>query len=167
MNPDYDPMMPQKGQPQRNAIIFRYGEILLNFAEAMNEAYGPDGGPYGTMTARWAVNKLRARQTVNMPEYPAGMTKDQFRNRIQNERRVELAFEGHRYFDVRRWKKISDLNEIRGVHIINDGGTIRYNRIVLESRQFEDKFYFFPIPYQELIKAPNLGQNPGWEVMEE
>lgn len=160
VNPNYDPT--QKKALQRNSIIFRYGEILLNFAEAMNEAYGPDGGPYGSMTARWAVNTLRARPTVKMPEYPSGLSKEQFRTRIQNERRVELAFEGHRYFDVRRWMKISDLNEVRGVHIINEGGTLRYERVVLETKQFDDKFYFFPVPYEELIKAPNLGQNQGW-----
>jgi hypothetical protein len=161
LNPDWDPN--QKKARKRTSFIFRYGEVLLNFAESMNEAFGPDGGPYGTMTARWAVNALRARSSVNMPGYTAGMSKDQFRARVQNERRVELAFEGHRYFDMRRWNKISDMNEIWSMQIVADGKGVKYVRQIQEASVFGDKYYFTPIPYSELIKAPNLGQNPGWE----
>lgn len=147
----------------RNAIIFRYAEIFLNYAEAMNEAYGPDGGPNGTMTARWAVNQVRARQNVNMPAIPAGLSKDEMRNRIHNERRIELAFEDHRYYDIRRWKKGSESNVIRKITIQKvDESTFTYQVSVLETNNFQEYQYLLPVPYDELIKAPALGQNPGY-----
>ena len=78
----------------RACPIFRYAEILLNAAEAVNEAEGPDA-------AYKYVNEVRARS--GMPAY-GGMTKEKLRERIRNERRIELCFEDHRFFDIRRWK---------------------------------------------------------------
>lgn len=74
--------------------IFRFGEVLLNAAEAVNEAYGPSD-------AYQYINELRDR--VGMPAY-SGMNQEQLRERIRNERRIELCFEDHRFFDERRWK---------------------------------------------------------------
>ena len=88
-------------------VIFRYGEVLLNYAEAMNEAYGPEvpgPAPLDNLTALAAVNIVRARTGVAMPAFPAGMTQSAFRDKLRNERRVELAFEDHRFWDIRRWK---------------------------------------------------------------
>lgn len=77
-------------------IYFRLGEVLLNYAEAQNEAAGPDASVYR------AINQVRAR--VSMPALPTVLTQAQMRERIRRERQVELAYEEHRYYDVRRWK---------------------------------------------------------------
>jgi hypothetical protein len=141
--------------------LFRLGEIYLNFAEAMNEAYGPDVRVYD-MTARDAVNAIRKR--AKMPEFPTGMSKEDFRKKLKNERRVELAFEGHRFWDVRRW---GDGNktfnaDLRGMVIEKISTTqYKYTEKVVEKRVFEDKFNLYPIPYSEVVKS-NLEQNPGW-----
>ena len=93
-------------------------EILLNYAEAMAEAYGPDQvvSPF-TMSAREAVNLVRSRKNVKMPKFPTGMSKADFLARLHNERRVELAFEGHRFWDLRRWKALGDMKDIYKVNI--------------------------------------------------
>jgi hypothetical protein len=77
-------------------IFIRYAEVLLNYAEAKNEASGPDASVYS------AINAIRKR--AGMPDLEAGLSKDQMRAKIRNERRIELAFEEHRFFDIRRWK---------------------------------------------------------------
>lgn len=151
--------------------IFRLGELYLNFAEAANEAYGPEqkvsssiGNP---MSAREAVNKIRLR--VNLSELPADMLKDQFRIRYRNERRVELAFEEHRFFDVRRWKILDQTDKfVTGVKIYNNAGIFQYDRFKLSDRAaYTDKYLMFPIPQTEVSKMMKLTgvnwQNPGWE----
>lgn len=108
-----------------------------------------------------AANKTRQRAGVG--EFAAGMDNATFWTRYQKERMVELAFEGHRFWDVRRWKEadkflksITEMKLTRG-----DDGTINYARNTV-SRQWDDKMYLFPIPQTELMKNPNLTQNPGW-----
>ena len=100
----------------------RYAEILLNFAEASNEASGADVVPAGaTLSARTAVNLVRAR--AGMPALAAGLSQAAMRDAIRNERRVELAFEEHRFYDVRRWK-IADVTEnkpAQGINITQSG----------------------------------------------
>jgi starch-binding outer membrane protein, SusD/RagB family len=143
-------------QRRRPWVFFRYAEILLNNAEALNEASGPTTAVYA------AVNQVRARAAL--PALPAGLTQDQMRQRIRNERRVELAFEEHRFFDVRRWK-IADavLNApVRGMKITKVGTVLTYTPFVVEQRVFAPKNYLFPIPQSELNKAPSLEQNPGY-----
>ncbi len=141
-------------------IHFRYGEILLNYAEAQNEAAGPDASVYA------AINEIRSRQTVNMPPLPDGLSREEMRERIQNERRIELAFESHWYYDVRRWKMGDHYLSVplRGVRISKNGENLSYTYEDVEQRNFMDKNYLFPIPFEEWIKAPNLGQNPGYEI---
>jgi hypothetical protein len=80
--------------------IFRYAEILLNYAEAANEFEGPTGNVYS------AVEQIRVRAGLNPYQLPAGLSKEQMREVIRNERQIELAFEGHRFWDVRRWLQI-------------------------------------------------------------
>ncbi|MDR1221270.1 MAG: RagB/SusD family nutrient uptake outer membrane protein [Tannerella sp.] len=149
---------------QRHTLyILRLGEMYLNFAEAMNEAYGPEADPEGLgMTALEAVNRIRER--ANMPGFGAGMSQEAFRNRLRNERRVELAFENHRFWDVRRWKTGRETlgSDVRGVRIekLNDS-QFSYTPKIVEKRSFEEKMNLYPIPYSEVIKA-NLNQNPGW-----
>lgn len=127
-----------------NAIVFRYAEILLTYAEAKNEVSGPDQSVYD------AINKVRTRTSVNMPVIAAGLTKDQMRQVIRHERRIELALEGTRYSDLRRWKIAeSTLNGLA------DPGGIRI---------FTSKNYLWPIPGKEFdILGNQLVQNPGFE----
>lgn len=142
-------------------IVIRYAEILLNYAEAMNEAYGPnDDHGYGT-TAVQAVNEIRRR--VGMPSLPSSLDKDALRERIRNERRVELAFEGHRFWDVRRWMIAGDAlgTPVHGVSINKRGGTFEYTGIEVEDRRFEERMYFYPIPQSE-INITGWPQNPMW-----
>lgn len=149
--------------------IFRYAEVLLNYAEAMNEMYGPDLDPDGYgKTARIALNEVRQR--AGLPVFAeGGLTQDEFREKVRNERRVELAFEDHRHWDLRRWKiDVNPLGRpIHGVRIIredNGDGTFsdKYTPIEIEKRVFEDKMYLYPIPEGEILLQNSLPQNPGW-----
>lgn len=144
-------------------ITFRLGEFLLNYAECMNEAYGPNAAGEGIcadMTATEAVNMIRQR--AGMPDFPAGLGKDAFRAKYQNERMVELAFEGHRFWDVRRWKIGAETqNGVKAMEITLENGEPKYNVVSL-GRKWDDKMYLFPIPQSERLKNGNLTQNPGW-----
>ncbi|MFC2774634.1 MAG: RagB/SusD family nutrient uptake outer membrane protein, partial [Segatella oris] len=147
-----------------NWILFRYAEILLNYAEAMAEAYGPDQvvSPF-TMTAREAVNLVRSRKNVKMPDFPTGMSKADFLARLRNERRVELAFEGHRFWDLRRWKALDEMKDIYKVNIEKQAdGTLTFTKEKLSTYDITDKMYFYPISNAERYKNTNLKQNPGW-----
>ncbi|MBC8151839.1 MAG: RagB/SusD family nutrient uptake outer membrane protein [Bacteroidetes bacterium] len=142
---------------RRPWVLFRYAEVLLNYAEALNEAQGPVAEAYAS------VNQIRAR--VGMPALPAGLTKEQLRDRIQKERQVELCFEDHRFFDVRRWRKGEQLfnRPVTGMRISKTTTGFTYDRFTVETRLFNEKMYRFPIPQAELNRAPvNLKQNPGW-----
>ena len=147
-----------------NWILFRYAEILLNYAEAMAEAYGPDQTAAGLpLTAREAVNMVRARKSVAMPPYPTGMPQAAFLARLRNERRVELAFEGHRFWDLRRLKALDEMKDIYKVSIEKrDDGTLAYTREKLCTYAVTDKLYFYPFSNAELHKNGHLIQNPGW-----
>ncbi len=142
-------------------ILFRYGEILLNYAESMNELYGPeDPATYG-LSALEAVNSLRSR--AGMPDFPAGMTKNEFRKKLRNERRVELAFEDHRFWDIRRWMIGNQTTEIYGILITeNVFGGLAYSKTLVETRLFEDRMNLYPIPENELFINSKLVQNTGW-----
>lgn len=144
----------------------RYAEILLNFAEAANEAYGPDVVPAGsTLSARTAVNLVRSRPSVEMPGLAAGLSQLDMRLAIRRERQVELAFEEHRFYDVRRWM-IANVTEnvpAGGVTITkNTNGTFTYTpSVALDGRKFETKHYWLPIPRAEILASGNqLDQNP-------
>ena len=147
-----------------NWILFRYAEILLNYAEAMTEAYGPDQvvSPF-TMSAREAVNLVRSRKNVKMPDFPTGMSKADFLARLRNERRVELAFEGHRFWDLRRWKALDEMKDIYKVNIEKQAdGSLTFTKEKLSTYDITDKMYFYPISNAERYKNTNLKQNPGW-----
>jgi hypothetical protein len=146
-------------------VIFRYGEVLLNYAEAMNEAYGPEvAGPAPlTTTARTAVNLIRTRAA--MPGFPAGMLQSDFRTKLRNERMVELAFEDHRFWDIRRWKIGPSTTTIKGVNITRvstNPDVFSYSPKVVENRFWDDRMYLYPIPQTEMFINHNLVQNPGW-----
>jgi hypothetical protein len=150
-----------------NWPLIRYAEILLNYAESQNEAVGPDASVYA------AVNQVRQR--VQMPVVPAGLSQAQMRAVIRHERRIELAFEDFRYWDVKRWGLAETLftnatNPIRRVNItINTatGARTSYTYSNLSSPTYNSAFlpknYLFPIPQTEIDKPGNkLTQNPGW-----
>lgn len=151
-------------EKHHNWILFRYAEVLLNYAEAMVNAF--DDPDYKDakfpMSAREAVNTVRTRSGVNMPALGTGITKDDFVKRLKNERRVELAFEGHRFWDLRRWQDLSKSDKIYGVKIEKTDSGFDYSKFLYESRTITDNLYFYPISNTEKYKNPNLGQNPGW-----
>ncbi|UBD74995.1 RagB/SusD family nutrient uptake outer membrane protein [Parabacteroides goldsteinii] len=152
--------------------IFRLAELYLNFAEAAYQAVGPDGQVASkvgaeALSARDAVNKIRVR--AGIPALSSGMSKDSFEKRYRNERRVELAFEEHRFFDVRRWKILNETDDfVTGMKIVKEeDGTFTYNRIKLASRGTNaDKYLLYPIKQTEVAKMlKHTGanwQNPGW-----
>lgn len=140
-------------------VYMRYEETLLNFAEAKNEVLSaPDNSVYG------AVNEVRTRTGIAMPALPTGLTKAEMRERIRRERRIELAFEGHRFWDIRRWGiGKSVMREARGMRIASlGGGNFSYTPFLVESRVYEDAFDLFPIPQSERNRNTALGQNNGY-----
>jgi hypothetical protein len=138
-------------------IVFRFAEVYLNYAEAVYNATGSaDDATYG-MTANEAINVLRTRADIAMPEF----TEDgeAWVERYERERLVELAFENHRFWDVRRWMKADEYFKNVQVAEINAAKQLKRTTV---ARQWEDKYYLYPIPQSEVKKNPNLGQNPGW-----
>ena len=142
-------------------IIFRLGELYLNYAEAVYNALGSANVSSARfpMSANDAVNVIRTRSDVDMPQYEGN---DGFFERYIRERMVELAFEGHRFWDVRRWKLAEKyFTQIKSMDIRKQNGIMTYER-VSSNRKWDDKMYFFPIPSEEIAKNPSLMQNPGW-----
>ncbi|TSD66716.1 RagB/SusD family nutrient uptake outer membrane protein [Inquilinus sp. KBS0705] len=143
-----------------NYIIFRYAEILLSYAEAQNEAVGPDNTVYD------AVNKVRARSSL--PAVKPGLSKDQMRDYIHRERRIELAFEDKRWFDIRRWKITTGANGVLtspeyGMKIeAGAGGALTYTPVKIFTNTFFERQNWMPIPQGEIDKNPKLKQNPGY-----
>ena len=157
----------QNGTAIHTWILFRYGEILLNYAEAMNEAYGPDAAPAGyTLTARQALQLVRNRASSLLPAVTASSVTD-FRNVLKHERRIELAFEDHRYWDLLRWKDAETvLNQpIKGVTVTrNANNTYNYQVVDAASRTFRaPAMYYFPFSQAEIVRSNGtLTQNPGY-----
>jgi starch-binding outer membrane protein, SusD/RagB family len=144
------------GGADNDWIYIRYAEVLLNYAEAKNEASGPDATVYD------AINQVRAR--AGQPAL-AGLTQAEMRDRIRNERRVELCFEEHRFFDVRRWKLgMTYFTEpIRKVQIFRDGGgVLHYSYPVWEQRDYKEFQNLLPIPQNDIDRNGKLDQNTGY-----
>ena len=141
-------------------VNMRLAEVYLNYAEAMYYYYGNADakGDFG-MSANEAINVLRNRPEINMPNFSGNAN---FEERYMRERMVELAFEDHRFWDVRRWKKGNEFFVNIGVANLELQG----NDVILKRstnvRQWNDKYYFFPIPQSEINRNKNLIQNPGW-----
>ncbi len=145
-------------------VYFRYAEILLNYAEALNEAYGADyTDATFTLSARAAINMVRNR--VDMPSIPAGLSKADFRTAVHHERRVELAFENHRFWDVRRWKTAENTSQdLLGASIEKvTENVFNYTLKTVQARTWNNKYYLYPIPQNERYKNDNLKQNPLWD----
>ena len=138
-------------------ILFRLGEFYLDYAEAVFNATGSANDATFGMTANEAVNVLRKRSDIQMP--PFTEDGDAWVERYERERLVELAFENHRFWDVRRWKKGDKY--FRNIQVASISNSLELTRSSV-TRQWDDKYYFYPIPQTELKKNPNLTQNPGW-----
>jgi len=138
----------------------RFTELYLNYAEAANEAWGPDGDPNGYgFTARTIIKAIRKRAGITQPDPYATSVSDKaaMRELIRNERRLELCFEGFRFWDMRRWQL--DLTEnAKGVSIDNNV----YTTIDVENRAYPSHAYTCPIPNDEILKYEGLIQNKGW-----
>ncbi|MCW3089917.1 MAG: hypothetical protein JWP81_986 [Ferruginibacter sp.] len=150
----------------RGLPLLRYAEILLNYAEAINET-GNISEAYTT------IQKIRERAGIDkgidgMYGLKSNMNKDVMREIIRNERRIELGFEDHRFFDVRRWMiGMTVLNGFnKAMKITKTGSTYTYNEIDVEAagrlRIFRPEMYLLPIYREEITKSPKMLQNPGW-----
>lgn len=159
----------------RSDPLIRLAELYLNYAEAVNEAYGPQGKAGETsLTAVDAINKVRAR--AGMPDVLSKFTgdKDSFRERIQNERIIELAFEGHHYYlDIRRWKIAPQTmtQTLMGIYVEKTdvsgnypAGRIYERRSIPSNRQsdWKDAMYYIPFPTEEMNKMKNFTNNEAW-----
>jgi len=136
------------GDSPLNFIVFRYADVLLMYAEAKNEVSGPDNTVYD------AIDQVRARPGVNMPAIPTGQTQASLRDIIRHERKIEFAFEGSYYTDIRRWgiaKSLLDGEVIKSI-----------TGAQLDVRHFSDAFNLWPIPQTEIDLNPSLVQNPGY-----
>jgi len=153
-----------------NWIWFRYADVILWYAEAMNQAFGSDADGLGNgKTARWALNEIRNRLNPKFPHMRDvnASSKEQFMERLLNERAVEFAYEEQRWWDIIRYKKGVETFgvPIYGARIYRtskDPLTFEITRRKLETRVFEDYMHKYPIPYSQMEKSSNLKQNPGW-----
>lgn len=151
------------GGKRHSWITFRLGEFYLNYAEAVFRYFGSAdmNDEEFTMSAREAVNVVRNRSDVKMPGLPTGLSDSDFWTRYKRERMVELAFEGHRFWDIRRWKE-GGITSVDRLEITkNANNSFTYKRVE-KQLVWEDKMYFFPIPDSEIRKNTNLTQNTGW-----
>jgi len=162
----FDPAQ-EPNRPQRYKAYIRYTEMFLGYAEAANEAWGPTDARMG-YSAYDVIKAIRARAkvgTTNGDAYLESIKGDKAKMRelIRNERRLELCFEGHRFWDLRRWQAPIK-EQANGVNISTnkDSGVLQFAPFKVEDRKFEDYMYHAPIPYSEILKFNNLVQNKGW-----
>lgn len=145
-----------------NFIYYRYAEVLLGYAEAQNEAVGPDATVYE------AINQLRTR--AGLPNLPASLSKEAMREAIHHERRVELCFENKRFYDLIRWKTAEQLliHDRHGMKISNtvpenNSGVWKYEVVPLNHPHvFVPKMYLNPIPQDVIDRNRRIVQNPGY-----
>jgi starch-binding outer membrane protein, SusD/RagB family len=140
-----------------NFIMMRYAEVLLNYAEAVNEA---TDSPDARQKAVVRLNQIRARAGITQPLVAANYTQSTLRERIRKERRIELCFEEHRFFDIRRWKiaNVVMKRPATGMAIEND----MFVRKVLDSRTYNERLDLLPLPNSEVNNCPLIYQNPGY-----
>ena len=152
-------------QKHLNARI-RSTEILLDYAEAANEAQGPKANVGGANYSAYDVIKaIRQRAGITDTGYLDECAEDQAKMRelIRNERRIELCFENHRFWDLRRWKA-NIAETAKGVNVTEVDGIPTFEEIDVETRNYSDYMYYGPIPQSETLKWSNLKQNKGWNV---
>lgn len=143
--------------------FIRYTEIFLGYAEAANEAWGPIGKGNHSYSAYDVIKAIRKRAGIGIENGDAYLEsikgdKDKMRELIHNERRLELCFEGFRFWDLRRWKE-NITESATGMNISGGQYTVLPE---VEKRAYQDYMYYGPIPYSEVVKFNNLLQNKGW-----
>lgn len=155
-----------KSQQYHYTPRIRFTEIFLNYAEAANEAFGPKGKGSHAYSAYDVIKAVRHRAGVGGTDdgylEECAQSKEKMRELIRNERRIELCFEGFRFWDLRRWK--ADITSpATGMKITaGTGTTYVYTPIEVEARSFKDYMLYGPIPYSETLKFSELKQNKGW-----
>jgi len=155
---DLNPSVDSKGM--RYYVYARYTDVLLMFAEAANEAVGPDGD-IGGFNAREVINTIRERGGIESTEYVYELDKSEMTDLVRDERRIEMCFERQRFWDLRRWEMTSTMNSpVNGVQVSADGST--YSYLQIEGRSYADYQIYGPIPYSETLKY-DIIQNEGWE----
>ncbi len=147
--------------PTQARPLIRYADILLGYAEAANEYSGPSPKIYEVLTS------IRERAGIipgadGLYGLKADMTQEEMREAIRNERRIELALEGHRFWDVRRWMIVEETEQqpMTGLEVRKAGNNKTYTKFNLQPHVFRKAMYFWPIPYKEISKSPALVQNP-------
>ncbi len=155
-------------------VTYRMGEFYLNYAECLYRVTGSPYTAYNGATANEMLNKTRVR--AGMPEIPSNLSNDAWWEKYERERMVELAFEGHRFWDLRRWKEgekclegVYELKITNNPEVVadTDSTTVTINHYSYTKQQanrgsWSDKMYLFPIPTDQIQKNKNLDQNPGW-----
>ncbi|GAA4315076.1 RagB/SusD family nutrient uptake outer membrane protein [Compostibacter hankyongensis] len=142
-----------------NIILMRYAEVLLTYAEARIEQNKIDGSVYD------AINEVRQRPDVKLPPVTGTHTQEEMRTIVRRERTTELAFEGQRFFDIRRWKTAEDVmnGPSYGMTYVDGSGRL----VTIKDEAFVEFFdpkrdYVWPVPQKEIDLDPQLEQNPGW-----
>ena len=144
------------------AVHMRYTEMFLNYAEAANEAWGPTGvGTTATYSAKDVIAAIRKRAGITQPDVYLNTitTPDAMRDLIRNERRLELCFEGFRFWDIRRWGQTMT-EAARGVNINKNGNLFSY--LDIDPRVYQAYMQYAPLPQVEVLKFPAMEQNAGW-----
>lgn len=138
-----------------NFILMRYAEVLLTYAEAKIELHEIDNSVYD------AINKVRQRPDVNMPAITTGKTEEELRGIVRHERLVELAFEGQRYFDIRRWKIAGDVmpGKVYGMTYTDTDGNLKTVEVPAWTNTWAARNYVWPTPQAEVDQNNNLGQD--------
>jgi hypothetical protein len=141
-----------------NLILMRYAEVQLIYAEAKTELNQIDQSVYD------AINRVRQRPDVNMPAITTGKTQDELREIVRHERLVELAFEGQRYFDIRRWGIAGEVmpGKVYGLTYTGTNGNLQTAEVTAWTNTWAERNYLWPIPQAERDQNTNLGQNPNW-----
>lgn len=145
-------------------IMYRYAEVLLNFAEAENEYLStPSQEVYNAIIA---LRKRAGIEPGDNQKYGLedNMTQAKMREVIRNERRIEMAFEEQRYWDIRRWRIAEEIfkEPLKGLEIKSSAGVTTFTEVDVLETTFDMKRYFYPIPYDEVVENENMVQNPNW-----
>jgi len=158
-----NPLKPRGGAASgQNYVYYRYAEVLLNYAEAQNEAVGADASVYA------AVNAIRKRS--GLPDLAAGLSKDDMRKAIRRERRIELCFEAKRFYDIIRWVIAEDVmnKDLHGMKITNSSPNDNKGKWIYEvvglnhPHVFTKKMYMNPVPQPVMDQNKKIVQNPGY-----
>ncbi len=141
-----------------NFILLRYAEVLLTYAEAKIELDQIDASVYA------AINEVRTRPDVGLPALATGMTQNELREAVRRERTIELAFEGWRLFDIRRWRTAETVmtGKVYGITYYENDQPVTIEVPSVNKVFDPSKHYLWPVPQKEKALNPLLGQNPGW-----